>query len=176
MPEEDHILVFPREANGDAAPIRVLRGPDTRLGASAVAIDPVHDLLIVAGARREGKQRIDSLLIFNRTDQGNAKPKAVISGPSTSLDGTYLVAVYPPTGAIFVVVRGGSSDVSSDEGFVGVWNIFDKGNVPPRLTIGGPHGMLKQVHGVALDPRHKSVIISDKYLNAVLTYYFPEVF
>ena len=30
--------------------------------------------------------------------------------------------------------------------------------------------------GVALDPKHKLVIVSDKYVNAVLTYSFPEVF
>jgi hypothetical protein len=68
-------------------------------------------------------------------------------------------------------------DVSSDESFVGVWNyVEDKGDVPPRWTIGGPKGMLRQPRGVALDPKNKAVIVSDKYLNAVITYYFPEVF
>ena len=30
--------------------------------------------------------------------------------------------------------------------------------------------------GVAVDEKHKSFIISDKRLNAVLTFYFPEAF
>ena len=35
---------------------------------------------------------------------------------------------------------------------------------------------MRQVRGVALDPENKSVIVTDKYLNAILTYYFPEIF
>ena len=176
VPEDDHVLVFPREANGDVAPLRILRGPDTRLGADAVAVDPVHNLLIVSGAVRVGRERVTSLLLFNRTDEGNVKPKAVISGPRTGLVGTGLIQVYPPAGKILVTVRGTGNQLVSDDGFVGVWNLADQGDVPPRWTIGGPKGMLQQVRGVALDPKHKSVIISDKRLNAVLTYYFPELF
>ena len=29
---------------------------------------------------------------------------------------------------------------------------------------------------MAMDPENKTVIVVDKYLNAVLTYYFPEIF
>ena len=30
--------------------------------------------------------------------------------------------------------------------------------------------------GVTLNPKHKELIVSDKRLNAVLTFYFPELF
>src|ERR1700740_3546135 len=76
-------LVFSREANGNVAPIRVLKGPDTQLGASALAIDPVHNLLVVGGRNREGAG--SRLLIFNRTDEGNVKPKAIIGGPKSGV-------------------------------------------------------------------------------------------
>ena len=72
VPEGDSLLVFPREANGNVAPVRVLHGPDTRLGASAVAVDPVHDLLVVATGGG-GNARKAALLIFNRTDEGKRK-------------------------------------------------------------------------------------------------------
>ena len=36
--------------------------------------------------------------------------------------------------------------------------------------------MLKQPRGVDLDLKNKTVIVSDKFLNAVMTYYFPEIF
>ena len=176
VPEVDKILVFPREANGDVAPSRILSGPDTRLGADAVAVDPIHNLLIVSGAERVHGQMVNSLLFFNNTDEGNVKPKSLISGPQTNLVRTGLITVYPPKGQILVTVRGSSGELTSDEGFVGVWNIQDKGDVPPRWTIGGPKGILQQVRGVALDPKNKSVIVSDKRLNGVLTYYFPEIF
>ena len=49
VPQGRRVLVFDRTANGNVAPIRILEGPDTQLGASALAIDPVHNLLIVSG-------------------------------------------------------------------------------------------------------------------------------
>ncbi len=119
------------------------------------------------------------LQIFNRTDEGTVKPKAVIRGPKTGLVGAQNVQVYPPGGEIIMAVPGGGSGSGAGEShpaFVGVWSIHDSGDVPPRWTIGGPNGMLKNPRGVALDPKHKTVMVSDKHLNGVLTYYFPEIF
>jgi DNA-binding beta-propeller fold protein YncE len=173
--EGNSVLVYNREAQGNVAPIRVLRAPEIQLVNSAVAVDPVHNLLIVGGTKRGEGGR---LVIFNRTDQGAAKPKAIIGGPKSRfprVSGPF--AVYPPTGRILVTVRGGSeNELATEESFVGVWSIGDSGDVPPQWTIGGPKGMLRQPRGVALDPANKNLIISDKYLNAVLTYNFPEIF
>ena len=180
VPDRNQVLVFPREGQGDVAPIRILSGPDTQLGSGAVAVDPVHDLLIVAGSTGSGENRKVHLLIFNRTDQGNAKPRAVISGPRTGLTDPKNIRVYPPRGWILVAQDGLQSapgeEEASGESFVGVWSINDNGNVPPRWTIGGPNGSLKKPRGVALDPENKTVIVSDKYLNAALTYSLPELF
>jgi len=60
--------------------------------------------------------------------------------------------------------------------FVGVWSISDDGDVPPRWKIGGPKSTLKNPRGVALEPKHKELIVADMRLNAILTYYFPEIF
>jgi hypothetical protein len=181
VPQGSSVLVFPRDADGDVAPIRVLKGPDTGLGASALTVDPVHNLLIVSGGgggadagegSRSGGRDRGHILIFNRTDSGNAKPRAAITGPG--VEGAALMTTYPPKGLILAAVRKGGR--SSDLGYVGVWSINDNGDVPPRWTIGGPKGMLRDTRGVAIDAKHKNVIISDKYVNGVLTYEFPEIF
>jgi hypothetical protein len=57
-----------------------------------------------------------------------------------------------------------------------VWRIDDHGKVAPRYTIGGPNGKLVDPRGVTIDRKNKTVIISDKYLNAVLTYSVPQLF
>ncbi len=178
VPAGDKVLVFPRDANGNVAPIRVIEGPDTQLGAAAIAADPVHNLLVVGGARRGVGTR---LLLFNRTDQGNAKPKAVIGGPKNgpgTIQGPF--AIYSPKNEIILGSRTRAGDdigeMSSEECYVGVWSTQDNGDVPPRYKIGGPHGVLRMVRGVVLDPKNKSVIVSDKRLNAVMTFYFPEIF
>jgi hypothetical protein len=171
------ILVFPRDGQGDVAPIRVIRGPDTMIATDEpLAVDPVHNLLVVGGRAGRGEAR---LLIFNRTDSGNVKPKAVIGGPKSHLNafgGPF--TVYPPKNEIIVSVRGTGpyAELSSDEAYVGVWSIDDNGDVPPKWTIGGPKGVLRMPRGIALDVKNKNMMVSDKRLNAVLTFHFPELF
>ena len=184
-----HIQVFPREANGNVAPLRVLKGPDTGLGGfMKVAVDPVRDLLIVSDASGGG------LRIFNRTDSGNTKPMRVITGgPKSGVrrpGGQF--AVYPPTGMVIALASPYSPDAAGrrrgsggdEEGaqrgsgragtFVGAWSIQDDGDVAPRWTI--VHGIFREARGVTLDPRNKTLMVSDKGLNAVMTFSFPEIF
>ena len=174
------ILVFPRDGQGDVAPIRVLGGPDTMLESDEpLAVDPVHNLLISGGRTGRGETRQTRLLIFNRTDAGDVKPKAVIGGPKSGLHafgGPF--TVYPPKSEIIVSVRGTgpNADMSSDEAYVGVWSINDNGDMPPRWTIGGPKGVLRMPRGIALDVKNQNMLVSDKRLNAVLTFHFPEMF
>ena len=56
------------------------------------------------------------------------------------------------------------------------WSVNDNGDVPPRWQIGGPNQLLRQIRGITLVPKQKEVIVSDKYVNAVMTFYFPEIF
>lgn len=173
MTMPDRVLVFDRTANGDVAPKRVLMGPDTMLGASQVAVDPVHNLLIVGGNVRGQGTR---LLIFDRTAEGNTKPKAVIGGPTSGLQGIsgHGLRVYPPTGKILVNVRGAGGDEGIGGAFTGIWSIDDNGDVPPQWTLG--KGMLQQSRGLTVDAANKVVIIADKQLQGVLTYSLPEMF
>jgi hypothetical protein len=165
VPGGTSVLVFPREAEGDVAPVRVLTGPDTRLYASeAVAIDTTRNLLVVLGARPRipGQRRGSELMIFERTADGNTAPKRVISG----LRGAWNIALLPERGLVFAVQRG----------YVGIWSLDDEGEVPPRFTIGGPDGILRSPRGIGIDVENQSVIVSDKHLNAVLTFHVPEIF
>ncbi|MBI4483125.1 MAG: hypothetical protein HY652_09565 [Acidobacteria bacterium] len=174
VPDGDRILVFPREGQGDVAPIRVLRGPATQLrDASAIAVDPVHNLMVVPS--RLGNDRYSSLLIFNRTDQGDVAPRRVIRGPKTDIVRINQIQMYPPRGWI-VATQPGRSEIEPEGAFVGIWSINDQGDIPPRWVIGGPKSTLKKPRGVVLDPKNKEVIVADMRLNAVLTYYFPEMF
>ena len=172
VPEGHRVLVFPQNANGDTKPIRVIEGPDTRIGAArAVAVDATRNLLIVvstpprtAGERGGGGfDRTGELTIFDRAANGNVKPKRVIS---TGRGGTWNVAVHPETGLIFVVMQG----------YVAVWHIDDPRDARPRMTIGGPKGPLQTPRGVTIDAKNKSVIVSDKQLNSVLTFEVPQLF
>ena len=182
VPGRDAILVYPRNGNGDVAPLRVIRGPDTEIrSARAIAVDPIHNLIIVGddGGRKgpDKHGRDGALLIFNRTDNGNAKPRAVIAGSKTNLAASGQIQVYGPKGWIIVTRSGDDQRLVEPEGvFIGIWSIHDNGNVPPHWKIEGPKSMLKRPRGVVLNPKNKEIIVADMRLNGVLTYYFPEIF
>src|SRR3989442_1681082 len=175
------VLIFPRESNGGAAPIRVLGGPDTQIrgsrrGHPLVGVDPVNNLLIVGSTGGEGGGRDSdgesargrgSLLIFDRTASGNTKPKAVIQGPNTAFGGVGQIQTYPPKGWIIAGALGGG---------IGAWSIHDSGDAPPRWKI--PVRQITGVapSGVALDPVHKELIIASGARNVLLTFSWPEIF
>jgi hypothetical protein len=170
----DSVLVFDRRAQGDVAPKRVLGGPDTQIrfpkpdeigGLPNVAVDAVHNLLIVpSGGARRGVPA--SLLIFDRTVSGNAKPLRVISGPKSELGGGK-PHMYPPKGWIIASAAGGA---------IGVWHINDNGDVPPRYRIPVTKITGMNVNGVEINPLHKEIMVPTGNGNTVFTFYFPEIF
>ena len=155
--------VFPRDANGNVAPIRTLPF-------NVLAVDPINDLYI---STRQGDDGGQQLLIFDRKAD-TAEPLRVIGGPSTMLNQMRRIRVY--NGWIVVAHDGIQSQTPSGLSYVGIWSIHDDGDVPPRWTIGGPHKMLRKPRGLDLDPKNQTIIVSDKDLNAVLTYHVPELF
>jgi DNA-binding beta-propeller fold protein YncE len=160
VPQGERVLVFSRETDGDAAPIRILGGADTGIrGLGRVAVDPVNNVLITAGG--------GGFRLFDRTASGNAKPLGTIAGT-----GTALMATYPPRGLFLAAT--GRGDRHDAEDYIGVWSIHDRGDVPARWTIG--KGLFRDIRGIAIDPKTKTVIASDKNLNAVVTFYAPEIF
>ena len=136
-----------------------------------ITVDPVRNLMIVTGG---------GIRIFDRTASGNTKPLRYISSPGAKY--ARLLTNNPANGMIFAAVRAGENSDESIEGrfalddYVGVWSVFDDGDVPARLTIGGPNLLLKDARGIAIDPKNKNVMVSDKTLNAVLTFNVPEAF
>ncbi len=187
VPQGDEVLVFPMMADGNVAPIRVLRGgakAGWRTG-GGIAVDPIHNLLVTDGTievegqgyRTTFRQGRESILIFDRLADGDVKPLRVIRGPNTGIQAIRQIQVLPKGGWI-VIAQITDGGISEPEGtFVAVWSTNDNGDVPPRWKIEGKaSNVMKKPRGVAVDPKHKEVIVSDMRLNAVLTFYFPEIF
>ncbi len=164
VPQGDRVLVFPRDANGDVAPIRILGSEQSPVDAGRLTVDPIHDLLI--GSTDAG------LKIYKRTATGDDKPLRIITDKGAKETG--LLTTNPASGMIFAAIRGSGRYEKVD--FVGIWSIYDNGDVPPRWTVGGPGGILSDTRGIAIDPKNKNVIVSDKTVNGILTYNVPEVF
>jgi hypothetical protein len=164
------ILVFPRTANGDVAPVRILRGPKTQLAPERVAVDPVNNLLLV------GNLNPPAILVFNRTDQGDVSPRTVIAGPKTGIIRPQAIAANPEQRVVVVAVTDRFGIRDYQPGFVGVWNYSDQGDVAPKLIIKGPSSELIRPRGVALNARNKELYVVDMDRNALLTFFTPELF
>jgi DNA-binding beta-propeller fold protein YncE len=175
VPARDRVLVFDRTDSGNVAPKRVLMAPAAR-----VAVDDVHNLLAVSGRGPGGMQ----IAIFDVTAEGTTKPLRVIGGPKAEPLGglRHGFDIHSATGMILVSVPFGETAgeglplLASDQSFVAVWSVYDDGNVAPRWRVGGPKGALRNPRGVAVDEKNKALLVSDKYLNGVLTFSFPEMF
>jgi DNA-binding beta-propeller fold protein YncE len=181
------LLVYPREANGDVAPIRVIKGPDTQLKSPyGIAVDPINDVLVIGLNSNFGtKEPLVSpdsmakggILVFNRTDSGNVKPRAVIRGPKSGIVRINQMQVYPQRKLIVAAMPGIIDDMEPVGAFLGVWSIDDNGDVPPRYKIPvGDRTKLKKPFGVVLNPKDKEVIISDMRNQGVLVFSVPEIF
>jgi hypothetical protein len=172
------VFVYPRLGNGDIAPLRVIEGRDTQLQSEGtLAVDPENNVLVVArdSVPRNASQR-SALKIFSRTASGNTPPLRVIGGPKTGIIRINQMQIVAGKGWI-VAAQPGYTDMQTPEGvYVGVWSIHDNGDVPPRWKISGPDTVAIKPRGVALNPKHKELIVADMRLNSVLTYYFPEIF
>ena len=186
--EGDEVLVYSLRANGNVAPLRILQG-GPKMGwrtGGGVAVDPVHNLLVIDGTILDEGQWMspyrtgrESILIFDRTANGEVKPLRVIRGPKTGIHSIRQMQVYPKKGWIVGAQITDGAAPEPEGTFVGVWSINDNGDVPPRWKIeaaGKPGNLMKKPRGVALNPNHQELLVADMRLNAVLTFYFPEIF
>jgi hypothetical protein len=188
IPQGNEVLAFPVAANGDVAPLRILKGGRS-LGwtsGGGIAVDPVHNFLVtdgtIYGRPRPGgdnpyRNNRDAIHIFDRLANGDVKPLRSIWGQQTGIYGIRQIAIQPKGGWIIITQITDGGIPVPPETFVGVWSVNDSGNVPPRWRIDGKvSNIMLKPRGVALNPNHKELLVSDMRLNAVLTFSFPEIF
>ena len=191
------VFVFDRNAEGDVAPKRALYGDKTKLlDVVGVAVDPGRNVIVVATR----SSTTVGLVTFNRLDTGNVEPRTAISGSKTGLAHFRQVAVDPATGRMFIAqqsmreklleaYRGdkprpeeefkkqlASSTGRTGPGFIGVWDINDNGDVPPRGFIQGPASRLVAPGGLALNPKRGEVYAVDGGSSAYFAYLVPQFF
>jgi len=198
VPQGDGVLVFPVAASGDVAPMRHLQRPTPNPGWSiggGIAVDPIHNLIatdgtlsgdlakqyppinMAPGGRDAYRGGRDTILIFDRTANGETMPLRVIRGQKTGIYANRQLALYPKGGWIIVSQITDGGIAIPEDTFVGVWSVFDQGDVPPRWRIDGKaSNIMLKPRGVTYNEKHKEIIVSDMRLNSVLTFSLPEMF
>jgi len=145
------ITVYPRDAQGDVAPSRIIKGPKTELSwPTALSIDPERGEIFVANDTG------DSILVFSENAEGDAAPTRVIKGPKSLVKG--------PTGVFF--------DAKHDELWVSnfgnhtaaVYKATASGDVAPlRVIRSGPAGIgtpnIGNAFSAAYDSKRDQIIV-----------------
>ena len=186
---DDSVLVFPRTAQGDVAPSRRIGGPNSEISdIYGLAADSKRDCLVVANRVRSGvRASDDAILVFNRTDNGDPKPRNKIAGPHTGIIKIRQVDVDEERGLIFATIKNNFENYNVNDphpspwdpdktGFIGVWSIDDNGDVPPRGVIKGPATGLVWPAGVAINAKLHEIYAIDSVSNALFMFKMPEFF
>jgi hypothetical protein len=149
--QQPSIRVFPLDANGDVAPLRVIQGPKTRLNwAAAMAIDPETASLYVANDVGH------EILVFKETDNGDVAPTRTLKGPKTGISNPTGVALDLKNREVWVSKLGSSS--------ASAFALNANGDVAPLRTIrGAPLGRKSVKFGkpqaVAYDSKRQEYLV-----------------
>ena len=147
------ITVYPKDASGDTAPIRVIQGPKAELNwPTAIAVDPEHGELFVANDTG------NSVTVYKADAGGDVAPIRVIKGPTSMIKN--------PTGIAY--------DGKHDELWVANFGdhaatVFKRdanGDAKPlRVIRSGPADqpapMFSNPHTVAYDTKREEILVSN---------------
>ena len=145
------ITIHARGANGNAAPLRVIKGPRTQLNwPSHVALHEGRGEVFVAN------DADDSVLVFKITDSGDVAPTRVIKGARTLIKNPTGVNVDAVNNELWVASMGNYT--------AAVFPLTANGNVAPiRQIRGGPSGgealMIGNPGAVGYDSKRQEILV-----------------
>ena len=149
------ITVYPRLAEGNAMPLRIISGAATGLNSPrGVAVDTVNNEIIVAN--RAGS----SVTVYSRTANGDVAPvRIAISGPGTGLGNPWGVAVDVVNNEILVANNGATLTVFAR---------LDTGNATPLRKITGDNTTFNSGPiGISLDLKNNELAVTNPFSNAM---------
>jgi DNA-binding beta-propeller fold protein YncE len=147
------ITVYPKNARGDTAPLRVIQGPRTQLNwPTALAVHPDRGELFVANDTG------DAVTVYRTDANGDVAPIRVLKGPRSLIKNPTGVAVDIENNELWVANFGNHS--------AAVFRIDATGNVPPLRVIrstpvNAPIAMLSNAHTVAFDTKREELLVAN---------------
>lgn len=155
------LFIFNRLDEGDVAPKRTIAGPLTgALGRfRQVAVDPERGKIFLAVQAFRDQEPTPQKAADLYTNEASLKKLRTLEDREATR-----------------LARGGGVPRLLQAGFIGVWNIDDNGNVPPRMIIRGPETRAAGFAGVAFNQEAGEVYGVSGSLNGFLTYLAPQFF
>ena len=175
------IMIYRRQAQGDEAALRIIRGPKTGLGdPHGVYFDGTHNEIVVAnhgnqngratlpgdapprrrGAAADAAEPLvgghfdpPSIAVYEGEAKGDVAPTRRIQGPKTGLNWPMAVSVDERAGEIAVANSGDSS--------IRVFGHAATGDAPPIRVIKGPRTQIHGPMGVTFDPKNDEIWVAN---------------
>jgi len=161
------MVVFPHDATGDVAPKRELRVPH---GAFGITVD-------------EGRQELyltieheNSVVVFPKMAEGNAKPLRTISGPATLLADPHGIAVDTKNNLMFVSNHGsGNNRQAIGSGkftppSITVYPLDANGEVAPLRVIQGSNSQFDWPMAMTIDQDRNELYVANDTGDSILVF------
>lgn len=143
------LTVYNDEAEGNAAPIRMLQGPDTGLNTAAgIALDLVHSEFFLIP-----EQLLAKVNVYQLNADGNEAPIRSIDGAKTGIEGAVGIAVDPISDELYVASYTNAS--------IRVFSRAASGDVSPIRVIEGSETGLTGPSGIFVDLEHDEIFVSN---------------
>ena len=175
--KDDAIAVYPKSAQKDDGPIRLLQGERTRLAdPHGIALDIANNLMFVTnyGARTKKQQgrtkvppntplsgvvpgsgRFDppSITVYSMDAVGDTPPLRIIQGPKAGLNWATGIALDPGRKELFV-----ANDMGDE---ILVFDSSAQGDVAPKRILKGPKSAIKNPMDVYVDLQHNELWVTN---------------
>ena len=149
--EPPSITVYRRDARGDVAPLRVIRGPKTLFNwPTGIAVDPDREELFISNDNG------DEILVFRASAEGDVAPIRVLKGPKTQIKN--------PTG-LYLDLKNNELWVANFGNHTAtVYARTASGDTPPLRVIrsgppDAPSPMIGNPHPVAYDTKRDEILV-----------------
>jgi len=147
------ITVYPKKAQGDTPPLRVIQGPRTQMDwPTALAVHPERGELFIANDTG------NSVIVFRTDASGDVAPIRVIKGPRTMVKNPTGIALDLENNELWVANFGSHAAT--------VFPVDANGNVAPKRVIrsgpvNAPSPMLSNAHTVAFDSKRDEILVAN---------------
>ena len=149
--EPSSITIYPLDANGDTAPLRIIRGTRTQLDWPAtMSVDPETGELYVANSVGQ------SVLVYRGNASGDAAPVRILKGPKTGISYPLGITIDPRNKELWVANFGNSSAT--------VYPLMASGDVVPLRTVrSAPQGKISlrlgKLNTLAYDSKREEILV-----------------
>jgi len=159
----DHMVVFPRGADGDVTPIRQLHTPHRTFG--IVADEETQELYLTV-------QHPPKIVVYRKKAEGQEKPLRTLEGPRTQLEDAHGIAIDKKNNWMFVSNHG-ATDRNGGKFYppsITVYPLNAGGDTPPLRVIEGPKTQLNWPALMILDQQRGELYVANDMDNSILVF------